>query len=270
MENINMGSVSGSETLSRLLDERNKHAKRHAELRGRTKGIIAEKFHSAPFLIVAIMITVIAVINLVAVVNDLINNTGLPMISSLIGNAISAICAIVAAVVSWKMYAARDSLNAGTTKGAAAYIVLMAVAGVLMCILAVIAAIILVMLAAALGETGGLTAEMIAQIEQILAESGTEVTPEISDLLHSIDASVMITLVVVAAVLVVFAICYTLTFTKASKHLRFLRSAIASESYNTLHKAPYVLSFIFGGLTVIGGFGGFVISCSCRGTRSCP
>ena len=106
MENATIPAAAGD--LEELYAERDRHTKKRAALRNRVREIISEKMHSPLFLIVAIMMTGIAVLSLLSVVLALVQGGGAAsFLGGLIVNVPATICAIVSAVASWKMYGAR-------------------------------------------------------------------------------------------------------------------------------------------------------------------
>ena len=258
MENATIPAAAGD--LEELYAERDRHTKKRAALRNRVREIISEKMHSPLFLIVAIMMTGIAVLSLLSVVLALVQGGGAAsFLGGLIVNVPAAICAIVSAVASWKMYGAKDTRSSDKIKGAGAYMGYMAVMGILMCIVAGFVAVLLVVLAATVKEVGDSVSGPIADLQQIANEEGM---PDLAGIISGGSTAVAVVLILVAVLLMVFFICYTMTFTKANSHLKYLREAVSTEVYDISRKTPIVLAFIFGGLTIVLGAVGMVASWS--------
>ena len=258
MENATVPAAAG--TLEDLYAERDQHMKKRAMLQNRVREIVSEKIHSPLFLIVAILMTGIAVLSLLSVVLSFIRDGGAAaFLGELIINVPAAICAIVSAVASWKMYCAKDRLSADKLKGAGAYMGYMSVMGILMCIAAGFFAVLLIILAAVVKQAGDSVSGPIGNLQQIAGEEGM---PDLAGIISGGSTAVTVVLILAAVLLMAFFICYTLTFIKANNHLKYLREAIATEVYDISRKTPIVLAFIFGGLTIVLGAAGMVVSWS--------
>lgn len=250
------------DSLQKLYDEREEHQKKLKDLQKRVGGIIGEKFHSPLFLIVTILMTGIAVFTVLGLVLSIVNNgLGMRIIGSLITSLPTIICSIVAAVASWKMYAAKEALSADKTGGAGAYLGLSKVYGILSCIGIALSGVALV---AVVAIAAGSTEKIIEALNEMAASGNAPVSDEVMEQIKQFlsigTTTILIVTSIVAILGFVIALLWTKAYSKAGKHIKFLRAAIVNGQYDTLKKAPCVLAFIVGGFTVLGGCSSMVFN----------
>ncbi len=256
METPIAATMAKESPLPSLYEERERLAKEYTMFQKNVKLIIAEKFHSPLFLVLTILMTAIAAVSAVLMALSLTQKGG-SLVWNLLLSAPVVACAIASACALWKTYTAKNELTAEKLKGVNAYTIYMTIIGVLSCILAGFVAILLVILATTVSEAGQSTSELYNILQQAAQE---ENLPDLANAISEGSTVITVLLLLAAALLMAFFICYTMTFSKTTKHFNFLRNAIASEKYNTAQKSPIVLAILFGTLTSIFGILTILIS----------
>ena len=170
--------------------------------------------------------------------NELTGIIGSSTSASSIGHIVLwGICTIVSAVVAWKMYRAKDTLTADKMKNAGAFLGICFIGSVVVCIAVILVALLLLFAANILAEAGDLT-ENSAALEQLM-DLGSGV------------------LAVIAVVVIAVIILYAISYRKLAKYLKMVRNAVYGGVYDLSLKAPVVLSFIVGILSILAGLFSF-------------